>query len=361
MNITMVLDGLGHHAAAEKYLDIFRAEQGTIVPPGKAYRKHPGYLATPRTLTSIDWLSDHGAVLYAAAHHGLVSGDKAFIERWTDTIVRACEFIRDFRAAGGHGGVEGLLPAAVATDSGVVEQAVWNDGWNYKGLTAAVRLLQRIGHPRADEFAREARDYRETFARAMRDAMPRMPEWEDAGGGSTGSCPPHYLAAAISSTRFNLDTGPLFLVYAGLMDADDELMRSAHRYFRESPNVKLYDLAGAWHQPISLRHELSSCEPCYSWNVFHAWQNADRALFMEGFYSLLAGAVSRQTLIGCEHRGGISGTLFSLPLPLELARRSVVDDEIEPGTLHLLRLVPLAWLSTDRETVFEMSRPSSAR
>ena len=67
MNITMILDGLGHHAAADKYLEIFRQEQGTIVPPGKAYHKHAGYLATPRTFTSIDWLTDHGAILYAAA------------------------------------------------------------------------------------------------------------------------------------------------------------------------------------------------------------------------------------------------------------------------------------------------------
>jgi hypothetical protein len=74
---------------------------------------------------------------------------------------------------------------------------------------------------------------------------------------------------------------------------------------------------------------------------------------MEGFYSLLTGAVSRQTSIGCEHRGGISGTLFSLPLPLELARLSVIDDQTEPGSIHLLRLVPLAWLTTGQETVFE--------
>jgi hypothetical protein len=353
MNITMILDGLGHHAAADKYLEIFRQEQGTIVPPGGAYKKHPGYLATPRILTSIDWLSDHGAVLYAAARHGLVTGDKDFIDRWTDPIVKACEFIRDSRDITEHDGVRGLLPAAVATDSGVKEQAVWNDGWNYKGLITSVRLLQRIGHPQAEEFAREADDYRQTFMRAMRDAIGRMPQWKDATGKPVRYVPTALPSGGDLKHPFYLDTGPLFLVYAGLMEADDELMRLALRYFREGPNVRSYDLAGAWHQPVSLRHELSSCEPCYSWNVFHAWQTADRARFSEGFYSLLTGSVSRQTSIGCEHRGGISGTLFSLPLPLELARLSVIDDQVEPGSLHLLRLVPLAWLTAERETVFD--------
>ena len=353
MNITMILDGLGHHGVADKYLEIFRKEQGTIVPPGGAYHQHPGYLATPRILTSIDWLSDHGAVLYAVARHALVSGDKAFIERWTDPVLRACEFIRDFRASEEHDGIKGLLPAAVATDTGQREQAVWNDGWNYKALATAARLLQRIGHPRAEEFAREARDYRETFVRAMREAMGGMPEWEDADGQRHRFVPTALPGGGDVQFPFYLDTGPLFAVYAELMDADDELMRSALRYFREGPNTPRYDLTGPWHQPITLHREQSSCEPCYSWNVFHAWQTADRMRFLEGFYSLLTGAVSRQTSIGCEHRGGISGTLFSLPLPIELARLSVIDDQIEPGGLHLLRLVPLAWLTADRETLFE--------
>jgi hypothetical protein len=63
--------------------------------------------------------------------------------------------------------------------------------------------------------------------------------------------------------------------------------------------------------------------------------------------------MSRRTSIGCEHRGGVSGTLFSVPLPIELARLSVIDDQLEPSRLHLLRLVPLAWLRADRPTTFE--------
>lgn len=353
MVITMILDGLGHHGAADKYLEIFRQEQGTITPPGKAYRKHPGYLATPRRFTSIDWLTDHGAILYAAARHALVTDDQQFIARWTNPILKACEFIRDSRAATGHGGVEGILLLGVPTDSGIAEQSVWSDGWNYKGLVTAVRLLRRIHHPRAEEFAREAADYRETFQRAIRAAMPHMPEWTDADGRSHRFVPTALPKGGDLKFPFYLDTGPLFLVYGELMPADDELMRSAREYFRAGPNRRTYDLKGAWHQPVSLQHELSSCEPCYSWNVFHSWQAADREKFLEGMYSLFGGALSRHTSIGCEHRGGVSGTLFSVPLPVELARLSVIDDQIEPGRLHLLRLVPLAWLRGDRPTVFE--------
>jgi hypothetical protein len=353
MNITVILDGLGHHPAAEKYLEIFRQNQGTIVPPGKAYRQHAGYLSTPRTFTSIDWLTDHGAILYAAAHHALVTDDPQFIERWTEPIVKACEFIGDFRTSNGHGGVEGILPAAVPTDTGVQEQSVWTDGWNYKGLNAGVRFLRRIHHPRAEEFAREAVAYRESFLRAIRAAMPQMPEWTDGDGCKHRFVPTALPQGGDLKFPFYLDTGPLFLVYGGLMDTDDPLMRSALHYFRAGPNTRTYDLDGAWHQPVCLWHEISSCEPCYSWNVFHAWQAGDRPKFLEGLYSLLTGSMSRRTSIGCEHRGGVSGTLFSVPIPIELARLSVIDDQLEPDRLHLLRLVPLAWLRADRPATFE--------
>jgi hypothetical protein len=304
-------------------------------------------------MTSIDWLSDHGAVLYAVANHALVSGDDAFYQSWSDAIVKGCEFIRDSRAIKSPDGITGLMPAAVATDTGTREQAVWNDGWNYKGLSTAARLLKRMKHLRADEFEREAADYRAMSVKALREATPKMPQWTDSSGKKHHLVPTALPSGGDLKFPFYLDTGPLFLVYAGLMDADDELMRSSLAYFREGPNVASYDITGAWHQPISLRHELSSCEPCYSWNVFHAWQSGDRPKYMEGFYSLLCGAVSRQTSVGCEHRGGISGNLFTLPLTLEIARRAVIDDQFELGSVHLLRLVPLAWLRNDQAVNFE--------
>jgi hypothetical protein len=130
------------------------------------------------------------------------------------------------------------------------------------------------------------------------------------------------------------------------------LMRSAMRYFREGPNTKTYNLEGNWDQPVCLHHEISSCEPCYSWNVYHAHQTGDRDRYLEGMYSLFAGALSRHTSIGCEHRGGIGGTLFSVCLPIDLARLAVIDDQIKVDELHLLRLVPLAWLKSDVQTKF---------
>jgi hypothetical protein len=70
-------------------------------------------------------------------------------------------------------------------------------------------------------------------------------------------------------------------------------------------------------------------------------------------YSLFVGTFSSQTFITCEHRGGISGTLFSAPIPIYMARLAVIDDQIKHGELHLLRTVPLTWLNSDKPTRFE--------
>ena len=104
----------------------------------------------------------------------------------------------------------------------------------------------------------------------------------------------------------------------------DELMRSALRWFREGPPTKVYRYNSECWQLPSLRHEMSSCEPCYSWNVFHSHQLGDRAKYLEGMYSLFTGMISRRTYTACETRGGVHGTIFGA-LPVYLARLAVID------------------------------------
>ena len=183
MDLVMLLDTLGYHRTVGRYLNIFLDEQGTVKPPGPAYELHRGYLSTPARYKSIDWLSDNGAVLYTLAMHGLLTGDREFIAWSTDAIIRSCEWIAESRRKENHGGYEGVLPPAVATDNQPVIQGVWSIGY-----------------------------------------------------------------------------------------------------------------------------------------VFHSWQLGDRARFLEGMYSLFAGAMSRQTRISCETRGGITGNVFASSLAIYLTR-----------------------------------------
>jgi hypothetical protein len=225
----------------------------------------------------------------------------------------------------------------------------------YKGLTSAVKVLRLAKHPRAEEFAAEARDYQQVYVAALRAATAKSATWTDRQGKVHRMIPAALSGSTDVDPRhpFYLDTGPLFLVFSGLVDARDELAQEAIAWFREGPQLSMLRDEPLMEQMPGLRHEMSSWEPCYSWNVFHSHAMDERYQFLEGMYSLYAGSVSRQTFVSCESRGGITGNVFSAPLAVYLTRLAVVDDQIEPGVLHLLRLVPVTWLSPDRQTRFE--------
>jgi len=115
---------------------------------------------------------------------------------------------------------------------------------------------------------------------------------------------------------FYLDTEPLQLVFAGLMEANDPLMKSAIEWFRNGPLKKGFARYNSdfWQTPF-LVHEMSSCIPGCSWNLFYDHQLGDRYHFLEGMYSQYAGAISRQTKTICESRGGITGGITHADAP----------------------------------------------
>ncbi len=355
----MFLDILGYHEIVHKHIELFRKNQGTVKPPGPAYSLHPGYYSTPKSLTAIDWLTDHGAILHQVSTHALLTNDSIFIRDWTKSIVKACEFIKDMSSVTNHNGIHGLLPPAVATDEELPLQAIWNLAWNYKGLSTAVRLLKKINHPRAAEFELFASNFKNIFVENYRLLAENGEHWTDSTGRRRYK-PPTIMSNEpqqhhIFTDAFYLDTGPMVLVWAGLMAANDPIMKDVVDFFRYGNNRLLFGTVGhALSRPF-LTYEMSSCEPCYSWNVFHSWQLGERKFFLEGMYSLFVGALSQNTYISCEHRHGIQGSLFATPLATYLARLAVIDDQIarEKNELHLLRLCPLAWVSSKKATVFQ--------
>jgi len=352
----MFLDLLGYHEVVERHIELYLQVQGKRTPPGAAYRGLPkdGFFATPASLQAFDWVADHGAVLEAAARHALLSHDQAFIDRWLEPIIAACDFIKRACELRGHPGVAGLMPAAASNDTGVEQQSIWIQAWNYKGLVSAVRLLTRLGHERAGEFDAVATAYREAFVQALRAAADTAPKWTHPDGTAYPVLPSKFFGPESPWPYIEaFDNGALIAVWAGLMPADDPLMRSYLEFFRVGPNTRLFD---PWHHTaldrVVLDREQSSAEPCYSWNLFHTWQLGDRDRFLEGMFGLLTGAIS-ETFVSGEHRNAMYGNLFVQPLQTWAARACVIDDEITAGELHLLRLFPLSWLKGDGDTRFE--------
>jgi len=336
------LDALGHGREVDKYLETYRRHQGTIKPPSAYLKLHPGYLGSPRTFTSIDWITDHAAILWAAATHGLMSGDHDFLKRWEAPIVKACEFIRLARRVK-HKGHPGILPAAIANDCRTESQSAWNDAWTHKALRTAALLLERLGNKRGIEFRKEADKYRAAFQRAYREVVRKSRKWKAPDGTLVPFTPPTLAQAKgyEAAHAFHLDTGAMVLVFGELFPADDPIMRAAVRWFREGPQLRHFrKFSSEWQVPV-LCAEMSSCEPCYSWNLFHSFDLGDREKFAMGLYSLFAGGGSRQTFVSCETRDAVSGNCFTAGLALMLLRMAMVHEQTDD--LHLLKMAPLAF------------------
>jgi hypothetical protein len=149
------------------------------------------------------------------------------------------------------------------------------------------------------------------------------------------------VVGALATSQSAVATGP-----AGVVHFLD--------FFRYGPNVDLWGdgtRKNALDKPV-LIHEISSCEPVYSWNVYQSWGSGDREHYLEGMYSLLAGGMSPQTHIPFEHRTGMSSVQGVEGTVMWLIRNAVIDDSIVVNQLHLLRMCPPAWLSTTQTTSF---------
>jgi len=104
-----------------------------------------------------------------------------------------------------------------------------------------------------------------------------------------------------------------------------------------------------WSVPASLRFEISGLEPCYSWNIYLRFLRGEREKFLEGFYSLAAGSVTRKFLGGVEHRNGIQAVpVTNAVFDNHLRNMLVFEDESGQG-IDLLRNSPVAWLRPQKQ------------
>ncbi len=351
----MFLDRLGYHDVVEQHSEIYKVTQGTRRPPSSVFPDgdYPGYLSTPKTLQSIDWMSDHGAILEILSTHAILTDRRDFIDKWLEPIVKACDYVVEACGKTNHDGVKGIMPPGHSTDEGVETQGLISQCFTYKGLCSAIVLLKRERHPRAAEFEAFAESFKQKFNDAMHDLADRSKKWTDDDGKKWPVFPPQFAGEGLWDDFTMLDTGALMAVWAGLMPASDPLMRSFVEFFRVGPNNKLFDPVhhSALYRAV-LDHEQSSSEPCYSWNMFHNWQLGDRDRYLEGMYGLLVGGLSQDTYVSSEHRHAIYGNLFSHPIVVWSVLHSVIDDSISDKDLHLLRMCPNEWLSSKTATKF---------
>jgi len=345
----------GYREEVTAYLDPFldATRRQPVSNTGASFSSTRGFISGPSEHLAISWVSDHGAILWAASEYYLLARDSQFLDRWLPTMLEGLKWIAHEREVtkvrGGRGA--GLMPAGRATDASMQSNFVWSDAWTYRGLAAVCRVLKAVGHAETPRWVRERDDYRETFQRTFRAQIERSIRWTDASGAKIPFVPWELKQDDAENLHaFYLDTGPMMLGVAGLVDPGDEILTWAMKWLTEGPDSKsaFPDWSDFLERP-SLRFEMSSVEPCYSWNVYLRFLRNERREFLEGFYSLAAGSVSRRFLGGVETRDGIQALpATNAVINNHLRNMLIFEDEAEKG-VHLLRNSPAAWLQKGKE------------
>jgi len=345
----------GYFQEAAAYLDPFLdASRRRPVPnTGDSFDSSRGFITGPSEYLPPTWLSDNGAVLWVASEYYLITRDQTFLKKWMPTMMASIEWIaRERGLTKLRGGPNaGLLPPSRSSDISTQGSFYWNDAWNYRGLASVCRVLEATHSPQAERWGREREDYRETFQKAIREQIKRTIRWQDRAGNMVPSIPMRLgQVDASGESDTYLDTGPMFLGVAGLLNPDDEVMTWALKWLTEGPNANTeFPDWSDFSQPSCLRYEMSSGEPCYSWNIYLRYLRNERLQFLEGFYSLVAGAVSRKFLGGVETRDGIQDLpITNAVIDNHLRNMLVFENESGRG-IDLLRNSPSAWLEPEKE------------
>lgn len=353
MNLVDLIER-GYLSEAKSFLEPFLDSSRYSPVPSNSAWSDIGFISGPREHLAIPWTGDHGAILWAASQYYLLSHDQEFLKQWLPTMLKGVEWIAEEREHTRlNGGQDaGLMPAARGFDGGTDDQhLVWIDAWMYRAVASVTQVLQSIHYKDVERWEHERDDYRASFQKAFRSHLAGTVRWRDAAGELVQFVPWSMEQTDPRSIHiFYLDCGPMFSGTVGLINARDPIMSLAMKWLNEGPDSGSSD--PDWTEFTSrptLRYEMSSVEPCYSWNVYLRFLRNERDKFLEGFYSLAAGAVSRKFMGGDEHRDGIQD-LPTMNSVIDNHLRNMLVFENESGEgLDLLRNSPSAWLKTGKD------------
>jgi hypothetical protein len=156
--ILHALDAWGAHEIVDGCLASAFQWQGNAAPPGEAFSSAKGYLcAPPGDGARARWASDCGAVLWAASTRFGREASRDYLKRAGAHLKDACGWILGELSDGG------VLPAALGPKLPKSAARAWNDGWSWRGISAAARALESGSRIFAGELAARAREYGEVL------------------------------------------------------------------------------------------------------------------------------------------------------------------------------------------------------
>lgn len=234
-----LMDYLGYHDYAEKYLENYVNSQGVLGLEGNFKSKEGSLAAVNFDVRpgneefdyNLAYNLDHGFILSCFADHYMLTGDKKWLSRVSKTLVDGCDFVfrereatKVFDANGDKVPYYGLLPHGHLEDNR--EWRCWFavNGHACGGILRVAKALLEINHPDAERILDEGIKYRDDIRASLIRAMSKSPAVPSGNGGYIPHLPTHAEIRGRDWGWFREAAyGPLHLVYGLVLDPNEQL------------------------------------------------------------------------------------------------------------------------------------------
>ncbi len=360
------LDRRGLHDVARRCLEMFLHYQGTVKLPGD-YETQEGIFNGAAGWEQGGYNQHHGWILWAMAEHYRYTGDRDWLGRNAEKLIRACRWISHERArtrdlTGLRAIERGLLPPGSLEDIGDWRCWLSNNVFSWWGLDALARALADLGHPEAPALRTEADAYRCDILRAFQEASRRAPLVPLRDGTWIPQIPSevHRRGRTFGWITVTLE-GPIYLLRTGLIAPEDPLAVPILQDYED--NLYLSDRYGySWARHgaqwfsrggISMQPNLL-CSP-------HPYLLRDEIQhFLRAYFNAFASCYYPDTQMMCEHPlpdlGDWRGDHYKSSDESNSAywlRLMFIEDDRGDEVLRLGMALPRAWLADGQKVSIE--------
>ncbi|MCX7598917.1 MAG: hypothetical protein N2512_08640, partial [Armatimonadetes bacterium] len=357
------MDLMGHHDFSRRALEYF------------IHRYNPaGYLTTGYTIMGTGW---H---LWTLAEHVRLASDREWLRAHADEVARVCEWIVRQRRKTMRVGPDGqklpeygLMPPGVMADWNAYGYFMYLNSHFCAGLRDAAEALAAMGHPRAEEFRREAEDFRSEILRAYRWMQERAPVLPLRDGTWVPSYPSLLYCPGLTAEFFpgadwgrvfanNVEVGVHHLIAAGLLEPSSPQADWIVHYMEDGPFLAdgfgEYPGAESERDPFNLGG-FAKLQPYYCRIAeVHALRDDVKA-FVRAYFNALPSLLNTENLTLWEHfrnMGAWNKTHETGWFLVQTHRMFVLE---RGGELWLAPFVPQSWMK-DGSLVAVQRAPSSA-
>jgi hypothetical protein len=344
----------------------------------EGYEKRRGFIGNFGGWTANPLLISHGLAMWSLASHYRITRDQAWLGSGPGSPLQAMLDAFDWAAAQRRRTMReengqrvphwGLLPAASAHDW-LAGNTIFNDAFVIYGMTEIVHLLREIGHPRAEEMAKELNDYRRCLHDRYTEARDRARRLPLPNGGEIPFVPRMTNELDWAKVDWTYTGyGPLRAGAFGVLDPNDELIdqtlaflaaglpRGEGFYFAPGSGFMYPDTADAnWLEvsdPGAARHflwrhyvEYETMWPV-GYRLFLARDDLDR--FFEWFAHNFAAVLHHDWRVGVESLDGAPSISPGEAERWRAVRNMFVNErggyDGSEQSLWLLQAMPREWL-----------------